>query len=142
MFIKIKRIDNSLPLPEYKTNGAAAFDFVSREAIEINPSEIKLIPLNSIIKIPENNCLLIFARSSMQKRGLILANGVGIIDSDYCGPEDEIKAAYYNFSNQVVKIEKGERVAQGMILPIEKVNWEEIEEINSPTRGGFGSTGA
>ncbi|MEK7187675.1 MAG: dUTP diphosphatase, partial [Patescibacteria group bacterium] len=70
-----------------------------------------------------------------------LANGVGIIDQDFHGPEDELKLVAYNFSDKPVVIEKGDRLGQGMFVPIEKVEWEEVAKIKDTSRGGFGSTG-
>jgi len=141
MKIKIKRIDSSIPLPEYKTSGAVAFDFPAREETIIAPQAIGYVPLNVVIKIPEGFALKIFARSGTHKRGLILANGVGIIDSDYCGEEDEIKAVYYNFTDSPVVIVKGERIAQGIIENRENIEWEETDQMNQTSRGGFGTTG-
>ncbi|OYV62862.1 MAG: dUTPase, partial [Parcubacteria group bacterium 21-58-10] len=70
------------------------------------------------------------------------ANGIGIIDPDYAGNEDEIKAAYYNFSAMPVIIEKGERIAQGIIRKCEDVEWNEVMKMGDFSRGGFGTTGA
>jgi len=139
--IKIKRINKSLPLPEYKTKGSVAFDIYSRIGAEIKPQEIKLLPTNLIIKVPAGHFLLIASRSGTFKKGLMMANNIGIIDQDFNGPEDEINFAAYNFSAKLVKIEVGERIAQGLIIPVKKVIWQETEKISEKSRGGFGSTG-
>ena len=68
-------------------------------------------------------------------------HGFGIIDHDYCGPEDEVKILVYNFTDQPVTIEHGEKIAQGVFVHIDKFDWEEVEEMGNETRGGFGSTG-
>jgi len=141
MKIFIKRIDKSLPLPEYKTSGAAAFDFPAREKTIIPPKSVGYIPLNVVIKVPDSFVLQIFPRSSTHKKGLLMANSVGIIDPDYCGDDDEIKAAYYNFTDNEVIVEKGDRIAQGIIKKIESAEWEEKEKMNFENRGGFGVTG-
>lgn len=142
MQLKIKRIDKSLPLPEYKTSGAVAFDLTARIDLEIEPHTITLIPLNVIIKIPKGYTVILAPRSSLPlKKGLLIPNGIGILDQDYSGPEDEWKLEVLNFTDKKVKIEKGERIAQGLLVPIEKVKWEEVEKVNQPNRGGFGSTG-
>jgi len=141
MKVKIKRIDETLPLPARKTKGAVAFDFCAREGVQISSGEIGYVPLNVIIKVPEGHGLFVFARSGTHKKGLVLANGVGIIDSDFCGEEDEIKAVYLNVSKSEVVIEKGERIAQGVIWKTENVDWEEVNEMNSVSRGAFGTTG-
>uniref|UniRef100_A0A7C4R2L2 dUTP diphosphatase n=1 Tax=candidate division CPR3 bacterium TaxID=2268181 RepID=A0A7C4R2L2_UNCC3 len=142
MNIQIKLIDGSLPLPEYQTTGSVAFDLYSRVDMEIAPKTIALIPLNIIIQTPAEYAFLVVPRSSTpKKKGLLIPHGIGIIDQDYCGEEDEVKFQCYNFSEEVVKIEKGERVAQGMFVKIAKVDFEKIDKINAKTRGGFGSTG-
>lgn len=142
MKIKIKRIDKTLPLPEYKTSGAVAFDLTARTKIEIEPHAIALIPLNVIIEIPKGYTIILAPRSSLPiKKGLLIPNGIGIFDQDYCGPEDEWKLEVLNFTDKKIKIEKGERIAQGLLLPIEKIEWLEVKKMDNPTRGGFGSTG-
>ena len=141
MKIKIKRIDKTLPLPERKTEGAAAFDLVARKEIVIPSGVVEYVPLNVILAVPDGFVLHLFARSGTHKKGLILANGVGVIDSDYCGNDDEVTAAYYNFSDAPVTVERGERIAQGIIRKYEVVDWEEVELMEKPSRGGFGTTG-
>jgi dUTP diphosphatase len=139
--IKIIRLDKSLPLPEYQTAGAVAFDLYTREARTIEPKTKALLPSNFIIEVPEGYFLMLAARSSLPKRGLQILNGVGIIDQDYHGPEDETKMLVYNFTEQPVTLEKGERIAQGLIIPVTKVGWDEVDAIKPGSRGGFGSSG-
>ena len=142
MQIKIKRLDNSLPMPAYQTSGAVAFDLYSRENLSVPAKGIVLVPSNLIIETPRGYALIITARSSLaKKKGLMLANGVGTIDCDYCGPEDEIKLSVYNFTDQEVAIAKGERMAQGLFIKTDQAEWEEVNEIEKTSRGGFGSTG-
>jgi dUTP pyrophosphatase len=143
MKIKIKRIDKELPLPAYQTSGSVGFDLYAREEMLIASKEIKKIPANFIIEIPKNYMLMIASRSSTPiKKGLLIPNGVGIIDNDYCGPEDELKIQVYNFTEQPVTVTKGERIAQGIFVRVDKGEWEEVEEVTSETRGCFGSTGS
>lgn len=141
MKVKISRVDKSLPLPEYKTAGAAAFDFYAREDTTIAGRETKIVPSNLIIEVPEGHVLVVSARSSLAKKGLMLANGIGVIDMDYHGPADEIGILLHNFTDQVVELKKGDRVAQGLILPIQRAEWVEGEKLKEESRGGFGSTG-
>lgn len=142
MKVKIKRIDTSLPLPVYETGGSVGFDVIARESLTIANGEIKLIPANVIIEVPEGYMLIVASRSSTpRKKGLTPPHGFGIIDHDYCGPEDEIKIQVYNFSGAPVTIERGEKIAQGVFVRIDKFEWEEVEEIRKDSRGGFGSTG-
>ncbi len=142
MKVSIKRLDKSLPLPKYHTNGSAGFDFSASENITIAPKEIARIPTGLIIGTPAGYFLAVINRSSVpQKKGLSMPNGVGVIDSDYCGETDEIKVLMYNFTDQPVTIEKGERIAQGLFLKVDQGDWEETETMGSESRGGFGSTG-
>jgi dUTP pyrophosphatase len=142
MNVKIKRIDTSLPLPEYQTLGAVGFDMYSRVDAEFAPNELKKLPSNFVIQVPEGHVLILAARSSLgTKRGLQLVNSIGIIDQDFCGPADEIKISLRNFTKENVFVKRGERLIQGLILPVTQAKWEEINEIDAPTRGGFGSTG-
>jgi dUTP pyrophosphatase len=142
MNAKIKRFDRELPLPKRQTEGAAAFDLTARIEVTIAPGTIGYIPLNVAIETPADHFLLVAARSGTHKRGLMMANGIGIIDPDYSGNEDELKAAYYNFSTSPVLIEKGERIAQGTFVKISHPEWEEVSDMPNKTRGGFGTTGS
>ena len=142
MKIKIKRIDKSLPLPEYKTPGSVCFDLLARETTQIPAGEIRLIPLNVIVQTPPGHTFLLFSRSSTaMKKGLICGNGVGVIDQDYSGPNDEVKYQAYNFTEKTVVVEKGERVVQGCFIPVQIAEFVEVEKISDKNRGGFGSTG-
>jgi dUTP pyrophosphatase len=141
MKIKIKRFDTSLPLPEYKTKGAAAFDLYARENTIIPPQKTKLVPLNIALLLPKDHFALMSARSSLHKKSLIMANGIGIGDEDYCGNDDEYRAALFNLSDREVLVEKGERIVQMIILPVEKAQLIETENLSGKNRGGFGSTG-
>lgn len=142
MNVRIKRIDRSLPLPVYETKGAVGFDLMARESVTIFPGSIELIPSNVILEVPENYMLVVASRSSTpSKKGLTPPHGFGIIDHDYCGPEDEVKIQVYNFSQVPVVIERGEKIAQGVFVRIDKFDWEEVDTISAKSRGGFGSTG-
>lgn len=142
MTVDIKILDKSIDVPQYQTPKSAAFDISSAISAEIAPFSFLKIPTGLIIKTPENYFLLIAARSSLAiKKGLILANGIGIIDSDFSGPNDEINLMVFNITNKISYISKNERLAQGLFLPINQVTWNLVECINSPNRGGFGSTG-
>lgn len=141
MNIKIKRFDKSLPLPEYKSEGAVALDLYSKEDIEIEPGKIVLIPLNVAIEIPKEYFILLVNRSSTYKLGITCVNGVGIGDYDYCGNDDEYKFPALNYTKDTVKIEKGTRCCQMLIIPIKKVNVTEVDYLENKNRGGFGTTG-
>lgn len=141
MQVRIQRIDKSLPLPVYETQGSVGFDLIARESTVIEPGKIELIPGNVIIEVPQGYMLAVASRSSTpRKKGLSQPHGFGIIDHDYCGPEDEVKIQVYNFSSVPVKIERGEKIAQGVFVRVDKLEWQEVEQIREESRGGFGST--
>ena len=131
-----------MSLPAYHTNGSAAFDLAASEPVSVAPGEMSLIPTGLVIEVPQGMFLGVFARSSTPlKRGLVVANGVGIVDSDYCGPRDEVRIAVLNVTSAQVTINRGDRIAQGVILPAPRVSWEEVGELKASSRGGFGATG-
>ena len=141
MKVKIKRVDKSLPLPKYETDGAVGFDLLCRESAEIVPNEIALVPANVIVETPPGYMLMLCMRSSTPRKfGLMMAQSVGIIDNDYCGEEDEIKIQVYNFTDDTVTIERGSRIAQAIFVRVATVEWNEVEEMTESSRGGFGST--
>jgi len=141
MKIKIRRINKSLPLPEYKTRGAVAMDCTVREEMVIEPQALGYIPLNFALHPPKGHFVLLAARSSLPKRGLFVANGIGIFDEDFSGNNDEYKLIVYNFTKEPVKIKKGDRLGQIITLPFDRVEWEEVEDLSNPDRGGIGTTG-
>lgn len=142
MKVKIKRIDKSLPLPIYETSGSVGFDLLAREDTEIRPDEISLIPANVIVEVPKGYALILASRSSTpRKHGLTKPHGIGVIDNDYCGPNDEIKIQVRNFRTESVIIRKGEKIAQGLFVKTDQLEFEEIDQIEANSRGGFGSTG-
>jgi len=141
MHVKIKRIDRSLPLPQYETTGSVGFDLLCRKSVDVLPQNIALIPANVIIETPPGYMLLVTLRSSTpRKRGLLIPHGIGVIDQDYCGDGDEIQIQVYNFTSQSVLIERGDRIAQGIFVRIDCMDWHEVEQMDQNTRGGFGST--
>lgn len=143
MNLKIKQIDSTLPKPEYQTKGAVAFDLYARVQTVIKPFTPTIVPLNVIIETPAEHVLLLAARSSLPlKKNLMVANSVGIIDQDYCGENDEIGLQVLNFTQNDVIVEKGERIAQAMLVKISKVaGFNFVEQMSDESRGGFGSTG-
>jgi dUTP pyrophosphatase len=110
--------------------------------MDVQPGGVALVRTGLVIEAPSGHFLGIFARSSTPlKRGLMVANGVGIVDPDYSGPEDEVLIQVLNFSKGVVAIKRGDRLAQGIVLPAPRVTWNEVSDIRDVTRGGFGATG-
>jgi dUTP diphosphatase len=141
MKLKVKRFDKNLPLPEYKTNKAAALDLYARVDTIIPPQQVGYVPLNIALELPKDHWALLAARSSLHKKGLMMANGIGVGDEDFCGDNDEYRAVLLNFTNQEVMIKKSERIVQLIILSRERVEIEEIIELGNKDRGGLGSTG-
>lgn len=141
MKVKIKRVDKTLPLPKYETAGSVGFDLLCRESAEIAPHTIALIPANVIVETPHGYMLMVCLRSSTpRKLGLLMPQGLGIVDNDYCGEEDELKIQVYNFTDAPVTVERGSRIAQAVFVRVDTAEWNETEQMTRPSRGGFGST--
>jgi dUTP pyrophosphatase len=137
MDIKIKKLKEDSVIPTYSNEFDSGFDFVaiSREITD------KYIEYGTGLsfEIPKGHTMLIFTRSSVSKKDLIMANSVGVIDSGYRG---EILIRFKKIGEEIYEI--GERIAQGIILPIPKINFiesQELEGIDSRGENGFGSSG-
>ena len=141
MKVKIKRLDKDLPLPQYETGGSVGFDLLCRESVTVAPQTVALIPANVIVETPPGYMLMVTLRSSTpRKRGLLIPHGIGVIDPDYCGEGDEIQIQIYNFTDQPVTVERGDKIAQAIFVRVDTAEWSEVSEMGSETRGGFGST--
>ena len=141
MKLRIRRLRHDVALPAYATAGAAAFDLAAADDTVVAAGSVALVPTGLVVEVPAGMFLGIFARSSTPlKRGLMVANGVGVVDSDYCGPEDEVKIAVINVTGAPVTIRRGDRIAQGIVLAAPRVVWEEVTELGRASRGGFGAT--
>jgi dUTP pyrophosphatase len=142
MKLIIKRIDRSLPLPAYQTKGSVAFDLYARIDISVKPFIPTIIPANLVIKVPKGYFLMICSRSSTPiRKNLIVSNGIGVIDQDYCGESDEIGIQVLNFSKNDVVVEKGERIGQAILVKIAIAEkFVEKKQMSSKSRGGWGST--
>ena len=142
MRLKIQRLDPSVPLPAYGTNESAGFDLAAAHDLTVPARAIALVRTGLVIEVPSGHFLAIFARSSTPlKRGLMVANGVGVIDPDYCGPTDEVMIQVLNVTDTDVTVKRGDRLAQGIVLAAPRVAWEAVEDIRPDARGGFGATG-
>jgi len=139
--LHFKRFDKSVPAPLQATQGSAGIDLYAREDIEIAPHQVGMVPLNVALKPPMGHWILLAARSSLHKMGLMLANGIGVGDEDYVGDEDEYKAALLNFTDKPVVVAKGERIVQMIVTEKVPVELVEVEKMGASNRGGFGSTG-
>lgn len=137
MKILAKRFDKSFPMPAYDS-GAACFDLICRESATIEPGKIIGVPQNIALAVPTGYVLLMFIRSSTpQRRGLVLANSVGVIDPFYCGDNDENLAFFLNITDQPVHIEAGEKLVQGMIIKTQPIEWQEVEKMPADGHGGY-----
>ena len=128
-------------LPERSTKKSAGYDFFAIEDIVCKSHEITMIPTGVKAKFPDDETLLLFNRSSNpKKKGLILANSVGVIDKDYYGNVDNdghIMFAFYNIKDEDVVIKKGDAIGQGIF---QKYLVTEDDNAQGERVGGFGST--
>lgn len=142
--IKNMRPEHNLIVPEYATKGAAGVDLhaVLNEDLEILPGQAVKISTGIGIELAQPDVVaLIFARSGLaSKYGLTLANGVGVIDSDYRG---EIQVAMINLGKESFKVHSGDRIAQMVFMPVFIAQFIPVEDLDDSERGegGFGSTG-
>ena len=141
--LKIKKLDNFVSMPEYKTSGASAMDLVAAidEDIVIPSGEIRMIPTGIAIELPHNTEAQVRSRSGLAiKSGIAVVNGIGTIDEDYRG---EICVGLINHSKVDFKISRGDRIAQMAIMEVLKPEIVLAEDLSDTERaaGGFGSTG-
>tara|TARA_Y100000816_G_scaffold250598_1_gene200612 strand:- start:1580 stop:2017 length:438 start_codon:yes stop_codon:yes gene_type:complete len=141
--VLIKKLDPEVKLPEYKTSGASGVDLVAfiNETINLRPKASVLVPTGLSIALPQNYEIQIRPRSGLAaKNNISVLNTPGTIDSDYRG---EIKVIIYNHGNKNFMINSGDRIAQMILAPVIKMEFEEVNDLPSSIRGesGFGSTG-
>lgn len=141
--VNIKKLNQNAILPTYGSSSAAGADLYAcnTEKIIIGAHKTVLVPTGLSMEIPEGYAGLIYARSGIaSKRGLAPANKVGVVDSDYRG---EVMVALHNHSDIDAEIDVNERIAQLVIAPFLKVEFNETDELSDTVRGegGFGSTG-
>ncbi|MED7788372.1 dUTP diphosphatase [Francisella sp. 19X1-34] len=147
MNIELKFLNKEIinGLPSYGTEGSAAVDLKAciSESVLLNPGECKLVGTGIAINIADPNyAAMILPRSGLgHKKGLVLGNGTGLIDSDYQG---ELKVSCFNRSQEVIEIEPLMRFAQLVIVPVVQATFNVVEEFSEETVravGGFGHTG-
>lgn len=141
--IRIKKLDERASVPTFGSKYSAGADLYALvdDSIVINPGDTKLIRTGLAMEIPEGYAGFIYARSGLaSKKGLAPANKVGVVDADYRG---EVMVALHNHGVESQVIENGERIAQIVIAPFYKPEFEIVEELEDTDRGigGFGSTG-
>jgi dUTP pyrophosphatase len=144
MKIKVKKLSEKAILPTYGSEFSAGADLyaLAEEPITIGAGQTVLVQTGLAFQIPEGYGGFIYARSGLAtKKGLAPANKVGVVDADYRG---EVMVALHNHSSSEKVVEPGERIAQFVIAPFLKGEFEVAEELEDTVRGagGFGSTGS
>ena len=143
--VRIQRLPHAPGLPEYATAGSAGLDIAAAvagdEPMELAPGARALVPTGLRLAVPEGYEAQIRPRSGLALRhGLMLPNSPGTIDSDYRG---ELQVIVMNAGSEPVRIERGMKIAQLVLMPVPRVAWQECAELDATERGegGFGSTG-
>ena len=141
--VLIKKLNPEVKIPSYKTEGSSGMDLMAfiKKPIKIPPGTSSLIPTGLSIAIPNDTEIQIRPRSGLAaKSSISVLNTPGTIDSDYRG---ELKIILFNHSNVEFIVNNNDRIAQMILMPVLKVDFEEVEELPGTIRGsgGFGSTG-
>ncbi len=143
--VRIQRLPHAHGLPAYATPGSAGLDIAAAiagdEPMELAPGARALVPTGLRLAVPEGFEAQIRPRSGLALRhGLMLPNSPGTIDSDYRG---ELQIIVMNAGSEPVRIERGMKIAQLVLMPVPRVAWQECTELDATERGegGFGSTG-
>ena len=141
--VLVKKLDPKVQLPSYKTKGSSGMDIMAflKDPIKISPHTSSLIPTGISVAIPNDVEIQIRPRSGLAaKSNISVLNTPGTIDSDYRG---ELKIILYNHGNKDFIVNNNDRVAQIVLMPILKIDFEEVDKLPETLRGsgGFGSTG-
>ena len=141
--VLIKKLDPSVELPSYKTDGSSGMDLMAfvKEPINLKPQTSCLVPTGISLAFPSEYEIQIRPRSGLAaKNNISVLNTPGTIDSDYRG---EIKVILFNHGNEDFLINDKDRIAQMILTPVIKMNFEETDNLPETVRGegGFGSTG-
>lgn len=143
--IAVRRLPHAegLPLPAYATAGAAGFDLLAAVTapLTLAPGARALVPTGLVMALPEGHELQIRPRSGLAlKHGIVLPNSPGTIDEDYRG---ELQVIVMNAGMEPFTVERGMRIAQGVLAPVTRASWAEVAALPETARGGggFGSTG-
>lgn len=141
MRIPFKRLHPYAMIPHLATPGSSAVDLFALEGVKLRHGDTEIVHTGLCVAVPVGMTLLLYSRSGLARRGLCLANGVGVIDSDYRG--EILVALLYRGPSDSIIIKAGERVAQAMLAPCYSQEWSEVAALPETIRGagGFGSTG-
>jgi len=141
--LAVRRLDPSLPLPDYARDGDAGLDLVAAEDVTLKPGQRAAVPTGIAVALPEGFAGFVHPRSGRALRqGLGVANAPGIIDSGYRG---EVKVVAINLDpHDPIHIRRGDKIAQLVVQSVERVELEVVEDLPASQRGasGFGSTGS
>lgn len=142
MHVRVRRIDRTLPLPSYLTPGPCAFLY-ARDDVRIRADETRLVPTNLTVEVPDGQVPLVVSCSSLPvMRHLVVYNGMGVVDRDYCGEGDEIAVQLHNDCEVDHVHARGDRIGQALIVPTPRVESVEADvTLDLATRGGLGLTG-
>lgn len=138
--IKVVRRSVTSKLPEKKTAYAHGFDVYADESYDLHPHGVGIVDTGLNLEVPDGFTLMMNVRSGLSTKGVMLANGTGIIDSDYRGP---LKVILYNGNTSHIEINSGERIAQCYLVHNIITEFKEVLTLNETVRGvgGLGSTG-
>ncbi|MBM3630613.1 MAG: dUTP diphosphatase [Alphaproteobacteria bacterium] len=141
--VLIKKLYPSVKIPTYKTNGASGVDLMAylKEPVRLKPNSSCLVPTGISVAFSKDFEIQIRSRSGLAaKNNICVLNSPGTIDSDYRG---EIKVILFNQGNKIFLIQNKDRIAQMILVPVFKMQFEEVENLPETIRGegGFGSTG-
>ena len=141
--VLVKKLDPTVQIPSYKTLGSSGMDLMAfiKEPIKLTSKKSCLVPTGISIAMPENYEIQIRPRSGLAaKNNISVLNTPGTIDSDYRG---ELKIILFNHGKEEFIIKNNDRVAQIVLTPVHKIDFEEVENLPDSIRGkgGFGSTG-
>lgn len=140
--VNIKLLSPSAKVPTYGTAGAACFDLYAADTVAVLPGRSAVVKTDVAFEVPDGHVLKIYSRSGHGfKNGVRLANGTGIVDSDYRG---HVPVCLHNDGRETFVVRQGDRVAQAMVEPVLRVEFNVVDELSETARGenGFGSTGA
>ena len=142
MQIKWKRLSPQAVLPQKQTAGSAGYDLAAclEEPLTIPPGEMEMVPLGFAAELPQGLAGFVFSRSGLGAQGLVVAQGVGVIDSDYRGP---LRVGLHNLRSGPYTVHPGDRIAQLLVVPVLCPEVEIVDRLPETERGagGFGSTG-
>lgn len=141
--LMVKKLRPEARIPEYATEGSAGMDLCAciESPVTLEPHVPVTVPTGISVAAPRGYAAMVFARSGLAtKHGIGLSNGVGVVDSDYRG---EVRVGLINQSDKAYTIEKGDRIAQLVLIPVARASIIEAKELDDTSRGhgGFGSTG-